>query len=85
MIEKDQVRNDLGKSALDSELEDAVDETTDFSEETEGSVAPEYKTGSEEIDRSDVDERFSKEHSIDEESLRKAKREKLSAGGSSDE
>lgn len=75
LIEKDQIENGLGKDELDEELEESVDETTDFSEEKEDSIAPLSKAGTSELDRSAIDERFSKEHEIDEQALRKHKRE----------
>ena len=75
----------LGKSDLDSELEDAskdVASDENWTEETEDKISPQFKAGSPEIDRSSIDERFSKEHyEVSEEELRKTKKLNAKSGG----
>lgn len=85
LIEKDQIENSLGKSDLDEELEDSTEDKPSESpwteEKAEGAeIAPLSKAGSEEISREAVDPRFSKEHPIDEETLRKNKQKNASSG-----
>lgn len=60
-----------GSKKVSEDLEDAIEENTDFSEETEGSIAPIEKSGSSEIEHSeDMKKRFCKKHEIDEQALR---------------
>ncbi len=87
LIEKDQIENSLGKSDLDEELEDSVEDTakdeTFTEEKAEGEdvhIAPISDAGSEFLDRSAIDKRFSKEHESLESELRKNKQKNAKSG-----
>lgn len=69
----DSIEQEESKESNDiADLEDSIEENTEFSEEIEGTIAPIENAGSEEIKHGKMP--HSKEVAIDEDALRKNKR-----------
>jgi hypothetical protein len=82
LLDTDEIENKSHEAIPEEELEEASEDIPkdEFTEEHEGSIAPLSKSGSSEIS-TDKDERFSKSHEIDEETLRKNKQKQAESGG----